>query len=128
MSKFLATLLVTASVAFAYEDHPYVQHATQAPASARYEIVLGLNATLRLDRYNGRVAQRVRGTTEKTWKELEIPGLMDVDPSAPRFQLTHMADNAETLLLLDTVTGQTWAWVVDASRSNLPLVWKQLTK
>lgn len=122
MSKILVVLAVCAASVLA-QDYPASPQSTQAPFAARYEVVQTYSVVLRLDRFTGNVAQMDRGV----WKEMEIPGLGEVDPSSPRFQLSYVT-NVTTALLLDTFTGQAWKMEADFDRANFPLVWRPFAK
>ncbi len=139
MSNTLALLFCGATLALAGDSvSPEVQHITQAPVAARYEIVQGLTgwsngrnvySTLRLDRFTGKVAARVSSGNSYTWEEMDIPELPEIAAQEPRFQLTQREYRSDTLMLLDARTGQTWAWEIQRPGDGLsPRVWKVFAK
>lgn len=82
---------------------------TQAPGSARYEIVESGGVVIRLDRYTGETLRRIDDRTGPRWEAVEVPD-RPVAGAVPRFQIV-TRENAVGMYLLDTDTGRTWVSV-----------------
>ncbi|MFM2125571.1 MAG: hypothetical protein RL328_2022 [Acidobacteriota bacterium] len=113
MSKIFVMALVVAVVASG-QDRPLQQapQRTQAPGSARYEVVEAGNVAIRLNRYTGETARRIDDRAGTRWEPVEVPG-RPVAGAVPRFQIV-LRENAVGMYLLDTETGQTWVSVQSA--------------
>jgi hypothetical protein len=137
MLKILAALLLCGMVASATDAVvPLQQYATQAAPDARYEIVViywhtyaGVpDATFRLDRFTGKIAQLVsnRDDGARRWVESEVPGLPEPQGDRARFQISQ-ANSQDSTFLLDMWTGQAWEWVLSDNKNAFgPRAWKKL--
>ncbi len=107
MSKTLALILLAATFALGQDRTvpPPVAQRTQAPGSARYEIVESGNVVIRLDRYTGETLRRIDDRQGTRWETVEVPE-RPVAGAVPRFQIV-TRENAAGMYLLDTETGLT---------------------
>lgn len=103
---------------------------TSLPDAARFEIVQHTNLTFRLDRYTGRIFQmsscQQKGLTTSglCWKEtliLELP--RNSNDGVPRYQIFMGAEGQRYVFLMNTITGQTWQYGIEA-----PDRWSPLTE
>lgn len=115
MPRVLTFVFLVVSAASAQEA-PQPQ-ASAPPPGARYEIV-PCYTPFRLDRFTGHVdGWRSDQNGGSRWVVLEVPGLPVAD-GLPRFQISCPSFTAYTIFLLDTVTGLTWNWAPDRTRSG----------
>lgn len=127
MQKTLTFLMLVACIAFGQEKGPPTTSAasrkTQAPGSARYEIVESGNVVIRLDRYTGETLRRIDDRQGTRWEIVEVPE-RPVAGAVPRFQII-TRENAAGMYLLDTETGLAWFSVQSEPRGGRGLfLWK----
>jgi hypothetical protein len=104
---------------------------TAPPAGAGFEILAdGYGFVLRLDRRTGEVAQLiypVRGSRERAWQRMDVPGLQSADAAAgPRYQLAAKPGSRYQTFLLDTVSGKSWYLSYENSNGTSVNVWQPL--
>jgi hypothetical protein len=123
MRKTFVLLALVASCAVAQERTvAMVSQRTQAPGSARYEIVESGNVVIRLDRYTGETMRRVDDRPGTRWEVVDVPG-RPVAGAVPRFQIVTRESGG--MYLLDTDTGFTWVSSVPDPRNPRALfLWK----
>jgi len=126
----LATALILCVACHAQESRKYPT-STSAIPPARYEIVQSpilARDTFKLDRFRGRVWQRVE-TADKTivWELMVITDEPGISASAavPRFQLYLSGIVARDSFLVDTISGTVWTEtsVTDSEGKELYLAW-----
>ncbi|MEZ4387686.1 MAG: hypothetical protein R3D98_08930 [Candidatus Krumholzibacteriia bacterium] len=110
VSLLLASLIgLGAAVAVAGQDVVGPRAATEAPADARYAIVLAnwrvTSLEIRLDRVTGHCWLYER--RDELWLPIPCEAFEEPDTLAPRFQIV---GNNEELWLLDTASGRTWRY------------------
>lgn len=108
--------------------------ATSVPTSSRFEVIQtnslsGSYFTFRLDRTTGRVYQLAQcpqrtyiglGTCWKEMIVLELP--KPINDAVARYQIFVQGDPGRAVMLLNTLTGQTWQHGVDGADKWTPLL------
>ena len=122
MSKSLVMLVLVALTAVGQERPQATAQRTQAPGSARYEVVEAGNVAIRLNRYTGETDRRMDDRGATRWEPVDVPG-RPVAGAVPRFQIV-LRENALGMYLVDTETGQTWVSVLSGAGARSFFQWK----
>lgn len=120
MKKFICILLISGPFILFGQDDLLRQHLTTTyPSVGRYEIVsssLTRANTFKLDRYSGKVFQKVTTGSEDfdlVWEEVTVNGHPENTQKltiydAPSYQLFLSGRTNKDIFLLDTKKGYTW--------------------
>lgn len=125
MQKTLVLLLLLPSLVMAQERTVSSTSSmrTQAPGSARFELVESGGIVIRLNRYTGETMRRIDDRTGPRWEFVDVPE-RPVAGAVPRFQIV-TRENAAGMYLIDTETGHTWVSVQSEPRGGRGLFqWK----